>query len=116
MYGELNEQDEMEIEYYYPYILIEEVTSRAECSIQRHTEKETYAGRLDEYKVGLSLIFYLLNPIEYRECYRIERERLQVTSVSLAGFANRGKVLLPIKKTAQQIETAKVAAKNREEL
>ena len=57
MYGELNEQDEMEIEYYYPYILNEEVTSRAECSIQRHTEKETYAGLLDEYKVGLSLIF-----------------------------------------------------------
>ena len=28
MYGELNEQDEMEIEYYYPYILNEEVTSR----------------------------------------------------------------------------------------
>ncbi len=52
----------MEIEYYYPYILNEEVTSRAECSIQRHTEKETYAGLLDEYKVGLSLIFYLLNP------------------------------------------------------
>ena len=93
MYGELNEQDEMEIEYYYPYILNEEVTSRAECSIQRHTEKETYAGLLDEYKVGLSLIFYLLNPIEYRECYRKERERLQVTSVSLAGFANRGKDL-----------------------
>ena len=56
MYGELNEQDEMEIEYYYPYILNEEVTSRAECSIQRHTEKETYAGLLDEYKVGLSLL------------------------------------------------------------
>lgn len=116
MYGELNEQDEMEIEYYYPYILNEEVTSRAECSIQRHTEKETYAGLLDEYKVGLSLIFYLLNPIEYRECYQKERERLQVTSVSLAGFANRGKVLLPIKKTALQIEKAKVAAKNRDEL
>ena len=116
MYGELNEQDEMEVEYYYPYILNEEVTSRAECSIQRHTEKETYAGLLDEYKVGLSLIFYLLNPIEYRECYRKERERLQVTSVSLAGFANRGKVLLPIKKTAVQIEKAKVAAKNRDEL
>ena len=57
-----------------------------------------------------------MNPIEYRECYRKERERLQVTSVSLAGFANRGKVLLPIKKTALQIEKAKVAAKNRDEL
>ena len=67
MYGELDDKDELEIEYYYPYLLNKEVTSKADCSIQRHTEKETYAGLLDEYKVGISLIFYLLNPIEYRE-------------------------------------------------
>ena len=107
MYGELNEQDEMEIEYYYPYILNEEVTSRAECSIQRHTEKETYAGLLDEYKVGLSLIFYLLNPIEYRECYRKERERLQVNSVSLAGFANRARCFFRSKRRRCRLKKPK---------
>ncbi len=116
MYGEMNDQDDMDVEYYYPYILNKEVTSKAECSIQRHTEKETYAGLLDEYKVGLSLIFYLLNPLEYRECYMKQGDHLKVKSVSLSGFASRGKVLLPIKKTAMQIEKAKVAAKTRNEL
>ena len=67
MYGELNEKDELDVEYYFPYISNDTVTSKAECSIQRHAEKETYAGLLDEYKVGISLIFYLLNPMEYRE-------------------------------------------------
>lgn len=57
MCGEMNEQNELEIEYYYPYLESSIETSTAECSIQRHTEKETYAGLLDEYRVGISLIF-----------------------------------------------------------
>ncbi len=116
MYGELDENEELEVEYYYPYITSDIVTSRADCSIQRHTEKETFAGLLDEYKVGISLIFYLLNPMEYREKYMKLRDRLGVRAVNLAGLAVSGKVLLPIRKTAMQIEKAKVAAKNRDNL
>lgn len=116
MYGELDEKEELEVEYYYPYITSDIVTSRADCSIQRHTEKETFAGLLDEYKVGISLIFYLLNPMEYREKYMKLRDRLGVQAVNLAGLAVSGKILLPICKTAMQIEKAKVAAKNRDTL
>ena len=35
---------------------------------RRHTERETYAGLLDEYRVGISLIFYIENSMEYRIC------------------------------------------------
>ena len=110
MYGELNERDELETEYYYPYLASSDVTSTAECSIQRHTEKETYAGLLDEYKVGISLIFYLLNPMEYRERVQREGDRLQIKSVSLAGMAVHGKILLPIKKTAVRIRKRIIAS------
>jgi len=44
MYGELNEKDELDVEYYYPYLENKEITSRAECSIQRHTEKGDICG------------------------------------------------------------------------
>ena len=116
MYGELDDKDELEIEYYYPYLLNKEVTSKADCSIQRHTEKETYAGLLDEYKVGISLIFYLLNPIEYRERLMKGDSRARVESASLSAFSVYGKVLLPVNKTARQIEKAKVASRNRDNL
>lgn len=116
MYGELDEKDELDVEYYLPYIEGMGITSTADCSIQRHTEKETYAGLLDEYKVGISLIFYLLNSLEYREAYMKKGNRLNIDSTSLSGFSIRGKVLLPIKKTAVEIEKAKVAARNRDNL
>lgn len=116
MFGELNEKDELDVEYYYPYALSDIVTSSADCSIQRHTEKETYAGLLDEYKVGISLIFYLLNSMEYRERNMKKTGTTKVESANLAAFSVHGKVLLPIKKTAKQIEKEKVSARNRDSL
>lgn len=116
VFGELNERDELEVEYYYPYLSSEGITSKAECSIQRHTEKETYAGLLDEYKVGISLIFYLLNSMEYREQCMKERHTVKVESASLSALSIHGKILLPVKKTAKQIERARVSSKNRDDL
>ena len=66
IYGEMDGNGQIKAEYYLPYLLGHDLSSRAECCIQRHTEKETYAGMLDEYKVGITLIFYLENAMEFR--------------------------------------------------
>ena len=54
MVGETDEDGVFRREYYYPYLTAEDVSSEVECSIQRHAEKETYAGLLDETRVGIS--------------------------------------------------------------
>lgn len=115
MVGETDEQGDFKREYYYPYLKSEDISSDAECSIQRHTEKETYAGLLDEYRVGISLIFYLDNGFEYQE-RKMDNTSLQVKSVYLAGLCTSGKILLPLHKTKKQIEKARVAAKDRSSL
>ena len=115
MMGEMNEEGAFQCEYYYPYLNSADVSSETDCSIQRHTEKETYAGLLDEYRVGISLIFYLENGYEYRE-RKIKRMSRTVESVNLTGLAAEGKVLLPLHKTRKQIEMAKVAARDRNNL
>ena len=66
MAGEVDEERNFALEYYYPYVTGTQTSSEAECSIQRHAEKETYAGMLDEYRVGISLIFYMENSVEFR--------------------------------------------------
>ena len=115
MVGETDEDGVFHREYYYPYMNSEDVSSKAECSIQRHTEKETYAGLLDEYRVGISLIYYLENCFEYRE-RKLDKASRRVESVNLTGLAMEGKILLPLHKTRKQIELAKVAAKDRTSL
>ena len=91
------------------------ISSNADCSIQRHTDRETYAGLLDEYRVGISLIYYLENVMEYRE-RQMAKNSTDVDYVNLAGLSVKGKILLPIKKTAKEREMAKVAAKERNNL
>lgn len=115
MMGETDSDGVFRREYYYPYMESADVSSEVECSIQRHAEKETYAGLLDEYRVGISLIFYLDNGFEYRE-RKLDRASRKSKSVNLTGLAMEGKILLPLHKTRKQIEMAKVATKNRNSL
>lgn len=113
--GEEDEDGGFHLDYYFPYLNGDLESSREECSVQRHAERETYAGMLDEYKVGISLIFYISNSMEYRIKW-MNQEKREVRSVNLSGLSVEGKILLPIQKTARQIEMAKVATSNRNSL
>lgn len=113
--GETDDQGRFVRDYYYPYLTGSDTSSSADCSVQRHTEKETYAGLLDENRVGISLIFYVDNGFEYRERI-LDHASRKVESVNLTGFSSDGKILLPMKKSQKQIEKAKVAARDRNDL
>ena len=114
--GELNEEGNFEREFYFPYQESHIIGSTEECSVQRHTEKETYSGMVDENKVGITLIFYIQNFMEFRERMLDKEHHSKISSVCFSGMSVGGKVLLPIKKSQKQIQKAKVAAKNRNSL
>jgi len=115
VFGEMDREGEFQRSYYYPYLISNDMTSEVSCSIQRHTERETYAGLLDEFKVGISLIFYIDNSFECRERF-IDHHPMDTKDVCLSGLAVSGKVLLPIQKTEIQREKARVAAMDRNTL
>lgn len=115
VFGEMDRDGVFRRNYYYPYLKSEDMTSDVSCSIQRHTERETYAGLLDEYKVGISLIFYIDNSFECRE-RMLDHHSLETKRANLTGLAVEGKVLLPIQKTEKQKQKARVAARDRNSL
>ncbi len=113
--GEIGTDGKFEQYYYYPYLCGIDCSSMAECTLQRHTDKETYAGLLDENRVGLSLIFFVNNSFECLERTVYDRQ-MEVSSVNLTGLSTEGKVLLPIMHTQQQIDDAKISAANHNSL
>ncbi len=113
--GEVDSQGVFQREFYYPYLQGQDVSSEVECFIQRHTEKYSYAGLLDESRVGISLIFYLDNIFEYRK-RKLEKLSTKSSVVRLTGLCVDGKILLPLHKTRKQIEMARVAARDRNSL
>ena len=49
------------MDFYYPYLKGYDYTLIQECTIERHSDKDSYAGIIDDYRMGIALIFYLTN-------------------------------------------------------
>ena len=116
VFGEYDENNVFQREYWYPYFRGAQVSSREEVLIEKHADKESYAGACDDMRVGVTLIFYLQNVGEYI----LEKGRGALTkgekAVSLSGLAKEGKILLPIKKNERKEDKDKKAINNRNHL
>lgn len=113
--GELDEQG-FHQEYYFPYFKGTGITSDEDLVIEKHVGKESYAGVCEDVRVGVSLIFYLQNAADYKMQANLNKLSGQNISTTFSGLSTKGKILLPIQKSEQQIDTDKEATKNRNHL
>jgi len=100
--------------YYYPYYeeFAEPVTTA--CAIERHTDKETYSGIIEDFTPGISLIFYMINSSDYRQKLHNGADPFKkYKGVYLTAFASDGKVLLPIAKKQQDVIADNLARNER---
>ena len=114
--GEYDENDVFNYEYSYPFIKGTTISSREDISIERHGDKESYAGICDDIKIGVSLIFYLQNMIDYLKEQSQGKLPINNTSLTLSGLSIQGSIILPVKKNEKQVKKYKQAAINRNHL
>lgn len=114
--GEYNEKNEFQYDYYFPFIQGMEISSYEDVSVERHAEKESYAGICDDLKVGVSIIFYLLNMIPYLKLKHEKRLPIKGTSLNLSALSNHGTIMMPINKNEQQKKKSKKASIDRNHL
>lgn len=100
--------------YYFPYMRSYDGTLTEAGSVERHLEKETYAGVLEDFRSGITLIFYLTNSVQLRELVKMQM-RVRARQAFLTGLACEGKILLPIEKK-EDIETRKSRSNERRSL
>lgn len=114
--GEYDENNTFHMEYYFPYFSGSQITSYEEIVVERHAGKESFAGACDDMRVGISLIFYLLNAGDYLNVCRNGVLREMNTSLSLSGLAASGSILLPLNKNVKQIEADRRQSQQRNSL
>lgn len=114
--GDFDEEDRFVYDYYFPYLKAKEVTSYEELTVERHAEKQSYAGICDELRVGISLIFYLQNRIPFVQAETKGLLPIRGTSVTLTGLSTSGTVLLPISKNAEQMSRVNQRKQTRSKL
>lgn len=114
--GEFDDADRFTYEYYYPYLEGSGISSYEDVSVERHADKESYAGVCDDMKVGISLIFYLKNKLPYVKAQSMGQLPIQGTTLTLSALSVGGTVLMPIQKDQEQLERVKQAAAARSSL
>ncbi|MCM1040199.1 MAG: DUF3881 family protein [Roseburia sp.] len=114
--GEYDEDENFTVDYFYPYLRGRDVSSYEDVSVERHAEKESYAGVCDDIKVGVSLIFYLQNIIPYVNAHTRDLLPICGTTLTLSALSIQGCVILPIVKNEKEMQKVKKAAMNRNQL
>ncbi len=111
--GEYNSEDDFQQEYHFPYMLSQTVSSYADIIVDKKKDNQSYMGICEDLRMGVSLIFYLQNPVAYMRALQSGELARKGTSVSLSGLALSGTILLPIKKTPVMIQNSKEESRNR---
>ena len=114
--GEFDEKYNFVFQYYYPYLRGTGISSVEDVSIERHAANESYAGVCDDIKVGVTLIFYLQNMIEYIKYRNSDKLPVRGTSLTLSALAGEASIMMPISKSEKQKRKIRQSAITRNQL
>ena len=104
--GVYNEDDTFEMEYYYPYLCGKNISTIEPAEVEKNAEKESYAGICDEVRIGVTLIFYLQNVVDYLAFSKSKGYMNLADGVILAALSTEGKILFPINKAEKKVPHA----------
>lgn len=114
--GQYDEDNQFHVDYYFPFFRGTGITTQENVVIERHADKESFAGACDDLRIGVTLIFYLQNAAEYLQ----QRGREEMLSgnppLTLSGLAREGKILFPVEKDKEAVKVERELTKNRNHL
>ena len=94
--GAYDKNDNYEREHYIPFFLGKGEKKFDEIAVERHIAKNSYAGACEYPGIGITLIYYLQNAVEYLSELKFHQFNLATVSLTLSGLASEGKILLPV--------------------
>ena len=111
--GQYDENNVFYPDYYFPFFRGTGITTQESVVIERHADKESFAGACDDLRIGVTLIFYLQNAAEYLQ----QREKGNILPggqpLTLSGLAREGKILFPVEKDKEAVKAERELTKNR---
>jgi hypothetical protein len=114
--GQFDDDQKFHVEYYYPFFRGNTVTTQEKVTIERHTDKQSYAGACDDLRIGITMIFYLQNPAEYMLEQKKGTLAVENPPLTLSGLAREGKILFPVQKDKEAVKVDREITNNRNHL
>lgn len=114
--GETDENDVFHREHYFPYLRGSGVSIREEVGINKRVDCDSFTGMCDDYRLGVSLIFYLQNVIDFFDKRSRRRNLMVPFPVSLCALSIYGKVILPVENEKDILPQKSTDIKHRSQL
>ena len=108
--GELDEEDHLMLDFYYPICVGKEISSTEEVVLEQHVDKESFGGLCEDNRFGVSLIFFLQNNMQYMKELLKKRPLKPSAPLYFSGLSLQGNIMLPILKNETQKKKIKETA------
>lgn len=114
--GEYDQNDVFHLENYFPFLSGHEISVKEEVAINKRVDSESYTGMCDDYRLGVSLIFYIQNVADFLEKKNNRTLMSLNVPVTLSALSTEGKTILPIKSDEIQVRNLSFEKMNRNKL
>lgn len=122
---EYDDAENLTLDFYYPVVNTDNVSTTEEVYFERHSDKESFAGVCEDIRIGVTVIYYVQNGMFLMKHIDDDNFNHSKISTSLSGLSLGGTIMLPIKKDPKKVEKLQrdsadrnkriVAAKNGDE-
>ncbi|MBQ4536399.1 MAG: DUF3881 family protein [Lachnospiraceae bacterium] len=113
--GETDARGIFHVSHYFPFHRGNSITTEEPLFVNKRVDTDAYTGMCDDYRIGVSLIFYIQNVVDLLKNPIRKKERRRCP-VYLSALATEGKILLPVEKTKKEAEKVKSDLQNRSAL
>ena len=103
-------------DYYFPFYFGRHTYLREGFSIEKKASGNSYIGVIEDLRSGVSLIFYVINPLDYMEWNENGQINYKNTPVALSALSVSGTILLPISKNGRDLRREHKEQKERTKL
>lgn len=98
--GEYDKLGFFHLEHYFPFCESSLITSQEDITINRRVDTNAFTGMCDDYRMGISMIFYLQNAVDYLQLHSADNTPHKA-KLALSGLSLGGIIMLGIEKTEE---------------
>lgn len=92
--GEEDERGNFHYSHYFPFCNADSIVEEENVYIDKRIETDAYSAACEDSRLGITLIFYVQNNIDYLDVFKGEK-CIDRVGVSYTGLATEGKIILP---------------------
>lgn len=113
--GEYDEKGFFYMEHYFPYCESRLITSSEDISVNKRVDTNAFTGMCDDLRLGISMIFYLQNAVDYLELHCADNTPHKA-KLTLSGLSLKGTIILGVYHDVYSTQKQKYRSQHRNRL